>query len=145
MRESLNTIFRALRAQVFEYHFSARCALRARIFEYKFSGSWAIWGSGDGSGGRSGGDGGGDGDAPAPEAWKPEKYGWQGRKVAHKFDCGWAVGTYSQLYTGSDKKCKGLHKVRYPDGYDGYHELGASTYGMAGMWVIVKEVPTVPG
>ena len=81
--------------------------------------------------------------APPTGDWKPEKHAWSGLKIAHKFDNGWSrcLGTYKELYGGYDKKCKGRHKVKYTDGYDGYHELAAQTYGMCGLWVILKAVP----
>ena len=81
--------------------------------------------------------------APPTGDWKPEKHAWSGLKIAHKFDNGWSrcLGTYKELYSGYDKKCRGRHKVKYADGYDGYHELAAQTYGMCGLWVILKVVP----
>lgn len=81
--------------------------------------------------------------APKPEDWKPNLYAWVGKRIAHKFDSGWScLGTYKEWYNGYDKRyrgmLRGMHKVKYVDGYDGYHPLSASTYGMAGHWVILK-------
>lgn len=79
--------------------------------------------------------------APKPEDWKPNMYPWVGKRIAHKFDSGWScLGTYKECYNGYDKRYRGMHKVKYVDGYDGYHPLSASTYGMAGHWVILKAV-----
>jgi hypothetical protein len=62
--------------------------------------------------------------APKPEDWKPNMYPWVGKRIAHKFDSGWScLGTYKECYNGYDKRYRGMHKVKYGDGYDGYHPL----------------------
>lgn len=62
------------------------------------------------------------------------------RKIAHKFLDGWAVGTFSHMYTGSKPEHKGQAAVYYNDWHESYyHDLNVSDYGADKFWVLLKK------
>lgn len=75
---------------------------------------------------------------PSPElGWDPSKFMWRNRRLAHKFDDGWYLGSFQGKVTEGENK--GKWEFFYQCSRERFaHVLATDQYGMDSIWVIVE-------